>query len=362
MSREGRWDQNGERRMIASVVDLIRERVPPLWTFEADVQPSAQNGKRPDAILTLTSPNDEKIVFVADAKRQISSTSIASVLEQIRRNTPPWVEPALPLVIAPYLPQRTREVLAEREISYADMTGNIWLTASRPGLWVSAVGATRAPDTAGTPLRSLKGPRTGRAMRALVEFRPPFGVRELAARARVPAPTLSRVIELLDREALIDRGERHAVAAVDWQGALRRWSLDYTLRTSNRVVPCLDPRGTAACTDRVASADFTYAVTGAFAAERLIPFAPARTAAIYVPDAELARERLRLRQTDSGANVFLVEPFDPVVFERTMIRDELVCANAVQVVADLLTGSGREPSTAEELMVWMAEHEDAWRS
>lgn len=170
------------------------------------------------------------------------------------------------------------------------------------------------------------------------------------------------MIDLLAREDLVERDERLAVASVDWQGALRRWSLDYSLRTSNRLLPCLDPRGIAAFTGRLASTDLTYAATGALAAERLIPFAPARTATIFVADAGLARERLGLRETDTGANVVLVEPFDPVVFERTLVRDDLVCANPAQIVADLLTGPGREPSTAEELMEWMERDDDAWRS
>ncbi len=35
-------------------------------------------------------------------------------------------------------------------------------------------------------------------------------------------------------------------------------------------------------------------------------------------------DRLELRATDAGANVLLVEPYDEVVFERTLTRDELV--------------------------------------
>jgi len=265
------------------------------------------------------------------------------------------------LVVAPYLAPRTREVLTERGISYADATGNLSLVADSPALWVTATGAAHDPNVMSLPLRSLKGPRAGRALRALVEFRPPFGVRELAARAGVSAPTLSRVIDLLGREELVERDDRGSVASVDWQGALRRWSLDYTLRTANHIVPCLDPRGLSHLVEGLASLRLDYAATSALAAEQLFPYAPARTAAIFVSDAAQARDRLGLRETDFGANVYLVEPFDSVAIERTVERGGLCCANPAQVVADLMTGPGREPSTAEELMRWMETNPDVWR-
>jgi hypothetical protein len=46
----------------------------------------------------------------------------------------------------------------------------------------------------------------------------------------------------------------------------------------------------------------------------------------------------------AGANVILAEPHDPVVFERTIMRDELRVVSPSQLAADLLTGPGREPS------------------
>ena len=50
------------------------------------------------------------------------------------------------------------------------------------------------------------------------------------------------------------------------------------------------------------------------------------------------------------------------MFERTLLRDELVTASPTQVAVDLLTGPGREPSEGEELLEWMKENEDVWRA
>ena len=64
----------------------------------------------------------------------------------------------------------------------------------------------------------------------------------------------------------------------------------------------------------------------------------------------------------AGANVILAEPHDPVVFERTIMRDELRVVSPSQLAADLLTGPGREPSQGNELLTWMRANEDRWRA
>ena len=98
------------------------------------------------------------------------------------------------------------------------------------------------------------------------------------------------------------------------------------------------------------------------AAQRFDPIAPARIATLYVSEVTRAAEELGLRETDAGANVMLLEPFDPVVFDRTIERDGLRCVAPSQLAVDLLTGPGREPSQGEGILTWMKDNEDAWRS
>ena len=69
-----------------------------------------------------------------------------------------------------------------------------------------------------------------------------------------------------------------------------------------------------------------------------------------------------MRPAETGGNVVLAEPFDPVVFERTFVRDGTTFVAPSQIVVDLLTAPGRGPNEAEALMAWMAESEDKWRT
>ena len=81
-----------------------------------------------------------------------------------------------------------------------------------------------------------------------------------------------------------------------------------------------------------------------------------------VTDISTAADRLGVRAADTGANLWLAEPFDPVVFDRTSDRTGLTCVAPSQLVVDMLTGPGREPSEAEELLDWMKKNQDAWQT
>ena len=169
------------------------------------------------------------------------------------------------------------------------------------------------------------------------------------------------MLDLLEREAIVIR-LRGAVSTVDWQAAIRRWAEDYDQTDSNTPTTVLDPRGLPALENKLRAMKLPYAATGALAAQRFDPIAPARLATIYVTDPSQAIDHLDLRETETGANVVLLEPLDPVVFDRTVEHDGLRCVAPSQLAVDLLAGPGREPSQGEEMLSWMERNGQAWRS
>ena len=73
-----------------------------------------------------------------------------------------------------------------------------------------------------------------------------------------------------------------------------------------------------------------------------------------------AIDRLDLPEIDAGANVVLIEPLDPVAFDRTVERDGLRRVAPSQLAVDLLTGPGREPSQGEQMLKWMELRQQNW--
>ena len=350
-----------ERRIAGDIERMLAERVPPGWTLCSEFPvPAGQSAV--DLLIEVTSPAGETALLAVEIKARVEPRRIPELARRIEEATIEGMPGVVPVLGAAYLSPRARELLRGLDIGYIDTTGNVRITAGSPGLFISDGGDDRDPWPRRDVLQSLRGRGAACAVRAIVDTAPPFGVRELTEVTGIPAPTLSRVVRLLESEGVVTRQSRGRAELVDWQGAIRRWAEDYDQAGSNTATALLEPRGLAAITEKLRAATIDYAATGAFAAQYFDPVAPARVAALYVTDAVVAMKSLGLRETDTGTNVVLLEPFDPVVFDRTQERDGVRCVAPSQLAVDLLTGPGREPSQGEQMLIWMEKNEDVWRT
>lgn len=337
-------------------LDTLEARLPLDWRLKTH----GANMRRSAGVAALKAPDGKIVRLVMELRRQMEPRDVAGVVEHL----PALVgrlRNAVPLLISPFLTVRTRELLRTAGLSYLDLTGNCWITSRSPGLFIWTNGLDKNPQAEGRPVRSLKGPIAGRVVRALCDFLPPFGVRELAARVEANPGYVSRLLTLLEREALITRKGRGGVETVQWKTLIRMWADDYAPFGEEHVYQYLEPRGLSSLTDKLRKFDRPYAVTASMAAAAVAPVAPPRLATIYVDDPEYAGRALGLRRAESGINVRLVMPFDAVVYERTTMNENVTYAALSQVAADLLRSPGRGPEEATALLEWMAENENAWR-
>ena len=235
-----------------------------------------------------------------------------------------------------------------------------------PGLFVSDRGADRDPWRGpGRPRGTLKGEPAAKIARAIADFAGPWTVRELVGVSKASTGSTYRVVEFLEREGMATRDDFGRVSVADWTQVLRRWRDDYGFVRTNQVTRWIAPRGLPALMERIGSSDDSvrYAVSGTLAAAQWAAYAPARLAMVYVADAERASEVWDLRPADAGANVMLAQPTYEVVFERSITNaDDVSLAAPSQVLVDLMTGPGRNPSEAEELLEWMKRNEQSWRT
>jgi MarR family len=352
---------NPDNRLISDAIAELKVRLPSTWRTEVELE-SARSHRVFDALLRLCAPDGTCGAFILEAKNRLEPREVQGIADQLGMyGRLPDEEEAVPVLVAPFLSSRTRERLEELGVGYVDLTGNVRVAADRPALFVRTTGAEHDPRREERPARTLKGAKAGRVVRALCDFAPPVGVRELAGRAGIDPGYASRVLALLEKEDLIRRERRGPVTDVDWRDLLRRWTEDYSLFGSNRTATFLEPRGINSLLRKLQDSDLRYAATGSLGPASVAPVAPARLAVLFVDDAEDAAWLLGLRPAEAGTNVILAEPFDPVVYERCREHEEVSYVAFSQNAADLLTSPGRGPSEAEELMDWMEENEDAWR-
>jgi hypothetical protein len=357
-----------EEALARRLAAVLQERLPRSW------QTISRERERlgpivADGVIDIVAPDGRDVWLLLEVKARIEPKDVPAALAQARQYAKLLSESGKPakdiaiVVGSAYLSPRARELLAEADAGYVDLTGNLRISADNPPFFIELPGHDTNPWSEDRPLRSLRGPAAGRVVRGLCDFRPPYAIQELATRAQTPIATVSRVVDLLDREALLTREYRGGVTDVRSTDLIRRWTKDYSFTKSNTVSSYLEPRGLPVLLDKLPKLGVRYAITGSQAAIDLAPVAAPRLAMVFVDaPADGAAGGLGLRRAETGANVLLAMPYDTVVFDRTRSRNGLVCAAPSQAAADLLTGPGRLPAEGEALLEWMREHEDAWRA
>jgi hypothetical protein len=353
--------------LIDAAVVQLRQMLPASWTVErsnrAEVAANSGEGRSlADGTIDLRDPRGTYVTFAVEAKRSFDpraveqlSGGLSSVIRSLASNIPI-------LAVSPWMSARSRELLAKGGINFIDLTGNARIKLENPALYISAVGAARNPHPIPRGQARVRGPKAARLIRLLVDVRPPYGVSEIAAVTGLTQGYVSRLLDALDQDALVERTRRGRVQDVDMLGLLRRWAESYDVLKSNDASTFLAPGGAHDALSQLAELSGpAVAVTGSFAAVRLAPVAAPALLIAYCNEIEALAKTLGLLPADEGANVVLLRAFDPVVWERA-IEDAGLCYVAPsQAAVDCLTGTGRMPAEGEALIAWMAESEPRWR-
>lgn len=338
------------KSLASRALESLEQRLPPGWKLRRETQD-------PDLVVNLTAPDGQSAQILLEFKNRLSPSDVESVVRQLSRFQ---AESHVPVVAAEFLSPRTRQLLAEAHVSFIDLSGNSRIVSQSPGLFICTTGLEVNPNPEERESRSLKGPVAARIVRLLCDFRPPFGVVDIAERTGANPGYVSRLLALLERQALIVRKPRGPVEEVHWAALIRAWARDYNSLAQDGTVTFFEPRGLSALVKKLPTLG-RYALTSSLAASYVAPVAPPRLASCYVDDPIQAGRQLGLRPTEATINVMLIAAYDPVVYERTTRHDGIDLVSHSQMAADLMNSPGRGPEEADALMEWMQKHESDWR-
>lgn len=351
-----------ENEMAQAAVAWLRRRLPESWNVGPTARAEFQvGGARVDAAIDIKGSNGTFTTMVVEVKGRFRPRDVDRLLTGVGR-TLKLLSPNIPiLLVTPWLSPRTRELLAAEGMNYLDMTGNALIRLEYPTVYIETQGAFKDPLPPPKGKARVQGPKAGRLIRLLADVRPPYGVRELAAAGGLAFSYVSRVLDTLDDEALVERFERGRVKSVDVTRLLRRWSETYDVLRANKAQRYLAPGGAATALEQLRQGLVRTAITGSFAAARLAPVAAPALLAVYTEEPQAVVQALGLIPADQGANVAVLRPFDPVVWDRTSVVDGVTYVAPSQVAVDCLTGNGRMPAEGDALVQWMASNESLWR-
>jgi len=363
-----------ETETLRKGLEEIRRRLPAGWRLDTTpgLKKTPPTGTRElDALVRLKGPDGRCVNLATEVKTDGSPRTTRTALQQFRS----YASKTDLLFIAPFLPRRSREIAKAEGANYADLTGNIRLALNRPAIFLRDRGADVNPYCGKDIERSLTGPRAARVILWICQLKPPVTswlLTQAAQGSKVSLAYVSRLIQLLEREDLVRRAPRGPIREVDRPGLVRRWAQDYDLLRSNRARLYLDPRGVKRTLEALGGKEFQrkqvgqLVVTGSFAANRYVPIAAPSKLICYADDIEVTARALDLSPATTTGNVFLLSPYDRIVFETQYesisgFDGPIPMAAPAQIAVDCLTGPDRMPEEGEALIAWLQRNWDGWK-
>ena len=346
--------------LIDAALDILGGVLPARWRAERQTGPTGDEDPRIavfDANGSSTSMLVEAALLATPAALEGSINS--PLARRFRRSGNTTL-----LVVAPYLSPRSRQLLDREEVNYLDLTGNVRLSTEHPAAFVRTVGAQRDPRPRARPDRGIAGAAAGQVVRALADVAPPYNATQVAAVASVSVGYCSRVLAVLADEALIVRARRGVVIEVQWAELLRRRAhATRTLFDPDRTTSFIARNGATNALEDIATVSGSFAITGSFAAARLAPVTAPRGLVLYTDSPDELASKLSLLPSDEGADVRLIVPASPGVYDRVeAAANGLRWVAPSQIVIDCLAGTGRMPEEADAVLAWMIDNEATWRA
>lgn len=354
--------------LAGEALDVLQQRLPPGWSVEQEA-PGASPATADDVVFRFSSRDGSIAGALVEERLRLTPREAAQMGGGLTRRFHDANPDKAVIVVSDYLAPRTREALIANRFGYVDLTGNVHVVLRDPAVYLHTDGAQRQPAGGAKPRPApLGGAKVGRLVRVLAEVDPPYGVVELEAATGLSRGYVSRLVDRLVDEGLIQRESRGPVTSVDWSALLLERSQHVRLIDPSNVKSYLSPSGPSAAFDKLrqAPASASVVVTGSFGAVRKAPVTAPALLAMYVdsieaPAVQRVVDSMGLLPADEGADVVLIEPGDDAILRGTWSDDGVHFVNLPQLAIDCLSGTGRMPAEGEALLEWMSANPGEWR-
>lgn len=294
---------------------------------------------------------DQPLCLLIQVKANGQPRNVQRAVDDLRRYQAGHPGNGVPVVMAPYLSPRARELCRQEQVGYLDFMGNALIAFDRVYIEREVPGQ---PDAERRALRSLYKPKSTRILRRLLrEPGRSWRTAELADAASVSTGLVSTVgtalrergwaeqtgqgLMLIDPNALLDSwGEEYRPPAGQ---EVRRYTALHGKALSDKLKGLVEIEG------RVALASFS-------AADRLAPYPRHPNHYFYADDAGLSalEELLGLSDAPKGGNIIITVPEEEGVLDDAVrSSDDVVVTSPVQTYLDLLHSGDRGREAAEVL-------------
>lgn len=327
--------------------ELLKQIFPQSKSINIKTQESA-NGVRADFLITLNIKG-KKNLLLCELKSSGSPSHVLPAAVQLRKAVD---KEEYPVIIAPYISQRSAEICRQNNVGFIDMEGNTFL--SFDNVLVDKRMKERI-NIEKKEIIEIFSPRATRIIRVLLENikRDRWLISDLAKEANVSLGYTSDILNALSSQGYIEKQKRKGFQLKEKTGLLDRWASVYTFSQNNIFNLYTLEKDYAEVFKKIADVskeiDLKSALTLHSAASFVAPYI-ARFSDIYLyieGDIALWRKKLDLKDVEAGANFYLISPYDEGVFYGSRTLKGITVVGNIQLYLDLFKYPARGKEQAE---------------
>lgn len=264
---------------------------------------------------------------------------------------------AIPMVAGLYIGERARDLLRDEGVGYLDLAGNIYF--ARNSIYVERV-VDKNPFSNKPPLKNIFAPTSSRITRVmLIEPKRAWTMSDLSKVADVSIGQTHKVLEAMSEEELAVKDSSGKWTVASPTALLDAWKKVYPTY-ENRLYRMFSFAYDVQLPGQIISAakesNLPYALGFFSGADLVAPFIRGLSKVqLYTTEEaiETWKQKLNLKEVDSGGNVELYIPYDSGVFYglQDYKRDDgaVKIVSNVQLYMDLFSNPARGEEAAEHL-------------
>ena len=348
-----------EEQVIQSLKGM-GERYAPLTINSLTEQVSLPEGYRVDAVIEFSIQNGPSFKAVVEIKTVSTPQNILIGARQLTACVANDKESdRVPLLVAPYIGTKQAKILADKGISWIDLSGNMSIRVSNR-VYIERTGKpNRFPDTA--PIKKVFQGASSLVSRALLLK--PEGFESLTMMTDfinqkneniIRLSTISKVMKKLEEELLVNRS-KSLITAANPEKLLERLAEGYKNSTERKrrnpyrfVI-----EGIEQLSDGMTALSKDYLACGFYAAQ-IKGLAVTDQKAIFVKDIEQFRRKAEKKlvsvtpDTEFG-NFIVTETNDPGVWFNPVWRLIDSVVDDIELYLEMMVDTPRGPKIAEQL-------------
>jgi len=239
-----------------------------------------------------------------------------------------------PVIIAPFISSRGRDLCKELGIGFVDLAGNAYIKFE--GVLIERWGKEN-PKKDNRILKSLFSTKSTWVIRTLLDdSKRSWTSSELSDEAKVSIGQVYKVTEKLANEGYLEK-ERGAIRLLKPGDLLDSWAKIYKFDDHEIVgyyCPLKDQKEILKALTKISKEN--YAVTLGAAASIVAPFVRSTDVNLYIKNnTKKVIQALKLTPVEFGGNVYLIQPSDEGIFFNTQYRQGLSMVSNIQLYLDL---------------------------